>query len=400
MRPNPERLAWIVLLLSFAVFCVLVVAVPLGIRWYLLHAQREQKAVVESLVGTVVVEQPKGRALVPLSKGQTLAVGEGAIIRVDENAEAVVRFFDHSFMRLFPATTVRLDRLRSPKFRLSRLPNAVQFHLVGGAVQIGTALPLSTGLDFRVTTLQAQMLFAADGSYALEANNNRSEIVAYRGQAVVRGAGAEVRLEGRQRTWVALGQPPRPAEGIARNLVTNGDFNEPLEQSWRLFNDQGADGGNVDGRAEVVVDEGHRAVRFFRSGGYGNHCETILEQTLEKQLPDQATSLVVRATVKVRNQSLSGGGYLSSEYPLMIRIIYRDAYDSETEWVQGFYYQNRDNNPTTYGLQIPQDQWYVFESPNLLEFLPIRPYKIMRVRVYASGWDYESLISDLNLIVE
>ena len=84
----------------------------------------------------------------------------------------------------------------------------------------------------------------------------------------------------------------------------------------------------------------------------------------------------------------------------MIRVTYRDVYDSEAEWIQGFYYQNARGDPTTYGLQIPHDSWYLFESDNLLENLPIRPYRIMRVRVYASGWDYDSLISDLNLIVE
>ena len=109
---------------------------------------------------------------------------------------------------------------------------------------------------------------------------------------------------------------------------------------------------------------------------------------------------MVRATVKVRHQSLSGGGYLSSEYPLMIRLTYRDVYDSEAEWVQGFYYENRLGGPTTYGLQIPQDSWYLYESGNLLENLPIRPYKLVRLRVYASGWDYESLLSDINLVVE
>jgi len=102
----------------------------------------------------------------------------------------------------------------------------------------------------------------------------------------------------------------------------------------------------------------------------------------------------------VRNQSLSGGGYLASEYPLMIRVTYRDVYDSEAEWVQGFYYENPAGSPTTYGLQIPRDRWYLYESTNLLETLPISPYRIMKVRVYASGWDYESFVSDVSLIVE
>jgi hypothetical protein len=251
-----------------------------------------------------------------------------------------------------------------------------------------------------VSTLQSETVLSADGSYSIAASNQRSEVTSYRGRAIVRGAGEEVELGVRQRTEVLYGEAPIAPTGVARNLIHNGDFAAGLSEGWRAFSDQGTDGGEVDGIAEMVVDEGRRAVRFLRSAGHGNHCETIVEQTLDQQLPDPVTSLTLRATVKVRYQGLSGGGYLSSEFPLMIRLTYRDVYDSEAEWVQGFYYQNTDNNPTMYGLEIPRDRWYLFESDNLLEALPIRPYRLISVRMYASGWDYDSLVSDVSLIVE
>jgi len=407
MRRNPERVAWALLSIAFVLFCLLAGGVPLGIRWHQLRAEDQHKASVESLVGTVVVDQPAGRGLVPLGRGESMMVPEGTTIRVDETAEAVVTFYDYgrsalpgSFMRLFSGTNVRLEQLRSPRYRQGTLPNTVFLHLLGGRVSLGTTLSPDLPLDFRVTTLHGEFVLAADGTYELEASNERSEITTYGGRATVSALGTRVELEPRQRTAVELDQPPQSPMSVARNLIENGDFRHPLSEGWRVFNDQGADGGEVDGSWEVVVDEAHRAVRLWRTGGAGDHCETILEQTLNEQLPDLVGSLTVRATVKVRHQSLSGGGYLSSEYPLMIRITYRDVYDSEAEWVHGFYYQNVDDNPTTYGQQIPRDRWYVFESDNLLETLPIKPFKIIAVRVYASGWDYESLVSDINLIVE
>jgi len=399
-RRNPERIAWVVLLLAFVGFCLIVAGVPLGIRWYLLNAEEELTALVEPLVGTVVVEPSLGSGPTPLCKGQSMAVSEGTVIRMDETSEAVVTFFDHSFMRLFSKTTVRLDRLRAPRFGMSPLANSVHLSLLGGYIRIGTALSLDAPLDFRVNALQGETLLDADGSYALQASNERAEIATYRGRARVRASGTEVELNPRQRTQVALGQAPQPATGVARNLLTNGDFRESLDIGWRTFNDQGTDGGSVDGHVDLVVDEGRKAVKLWRSGGQGNHCETVLEQTIDQRLPDPVTSLIVRATVKLRYQSLSGGGYLSSEYPLMIRLTYRDVYDSETEWIQGFYYQNVDGNLTTYGQQLPRDRWNFFESGNLLETLPIKPFKIVRLRVYASGWDYESLISDISLTAE
>ncbi len=400
MRKSPESIAWVVLLLSFLLFCVIVVAVPLGIRSYILYAETDRKALVESLAGTVVVQPPVGSGSVALGKGQSATALQDTIVRVDENSEAVITFFDHSFMRLFPGTTVRLVRLSAPRFRAGVRPNTIELELNGGRLRIGTALSLEAPLDFRVSTMHAQVVLEADGSYALDAANDRVEITSYRGQARVTALGQSLVLNARQRTEVVMGQSPQPPTGIARNLLQNGDFGEPLESGWRVYNDQGADGGSVSGMAEMVIDGGRRAVRFLRTGGQGNHCETILEQTLNKQLPDPTTSLVVRAAIKVRHQSLAGGGYLSSEYPLMIRITYRDVYDSEAEWVQGFYIQNETGAPTTYGLLIPRDRWYLYESENLAESLPVRPFKIVKVRVYASGWDYESMVSDISLVVE
>lgn len=399
MRKNPERVAWVVLLLAFATFCAIVVSVPLGVRWYLLYAEREETALVESLVGTVIIEPPVGSGPIPLVKGASRYVPPGTVIHVDETSEAVITFFDHSFLRLFSGGTVRLEGLSAPKFRAGRNPNKVHLNLLAGRVRIGTAISLRTPLDFRITTPYGQVFLKDDGSYAIEVGNERADVAAYRGTARVVANEGEVTLEERQRTEIVAGQAPKPATGVARNLLANGELDAPLAE-WRTFNDQGADGGNVDGSISFVMDEGHSAVRFVRTGAQGNHCETILEQVLNKQLPDPVTSLVVRATVKVRYQALSGGGYLGSEYPLMIRITYRDAYDSEAEWVQGFYYQNLMGNPTIHGLQIPQDRWFFYESGNLLETLPISPYKIVKVRVYASGWDYESLIADIGLIVE
>jgi hypothetical protein len=400
MRRNPERLAWLVLLTAFAIFCLTVTGVPLSVRWYVRNAEKRHEASVEALVGTIVVEPPVGRGAIPLTQGESMVVPEGTIIRVDETSEAVVTFLDHSFVRLFPGATVRIERLRAPRFRGGVHPVTVLLDMIGGRGYIGTALSLDTSLDLRVKTLHAESLLEADGSYAVESRNDRSEVYTYRGRAIIASPVGQVTLESGQRTQVMFDQAPNDPVSLARSLVDNEEFRRPLTDGWRVFNDQGTDGGDVDGKAEIVVDEGRRAVRFTRTGGHGNHCETILEQTINERLPDPITSLMVRATVKVRHQSLSGGGYLSSEYPLMIRITYRDVYDSEAEWVQGFYYQNTAGNPTMFGLQIPQDRWYPFESGNLLNELPVRPYRIIAIRVYASGWDYESLVSDVNLIVE
>ncbi|MHB0859544.1 MAG: FecR family protein [Anaerolineae bacterium] len=400
MRSNPERVAWLVLLSAFAAFVLIAVGVPLGVRWRLVHAEAQHSAVIESLSGTVVVEPPVGSGPIPLSKGQSLTVSEGTTIRLDESSDAVVTFFDHGFMRIYSNSIIRLDTMRSRRYSLGEMPNHVVLNLQQGRIQIGTALDLEAPLSLTVVSPQGESLLDADGSYLIEVTEGRTEVTAHRGHARITDGQSAAELVAGQRTAAIVGGGIEPVTGLARNLVNNGDFDEPLDGTWRVYNDQGTDGGEVNGSAEVVEDEGGRAVRFWREGGHGDHCETILEQTIDRELPDLLSSLEVRATVKVRWQSLSGGGYLSSEYPLMIRLTYRDAYDSEAEWIQGFYYQNDAGTPTTYGQEIPEDTWYIFESGNILDQLTIRPYKLVRLRVYASGWDYDSMIGNVNLIVE
>jgi len=400
MRRNPERLAWIIVWISFITFCVLVVSIPLGIRSYLHNAYNVHEATVESLVGTVVVENPGSAGPKPVAKGNSAQVREGGVIIVDETSEAVVTFFDHSFMRLSPGTQIILVEMRSPKFSVSKKPKRIVLREKGGRIRIGTALASSPPLHLEVRSLQAAAIFESDGSYAVEVTNDRSEIIVHRGGAVVTAADQSVTLGPRERTTVEIGKPPTRPLSAERDLIVNGAFNNSLERGWIVYNDQGLDGGDVNGQVMLVLEGGRRAVRFFRTGGQGNHCETVIEQMINRDLPDPLTSLKVRATVKVSYQSLSGGGYLSSEYPLMIRLKYRDVYDSEAEWVHGFYYQNVDNNPTMYGERISRDRWYLYESGNLVEELPITPAKIVSIKVYASGWDYDSMISEINLIVE
>lgn len=407
MRHNPGRLAWTVILTFFVIFCTLAVSIPWGIRWSITNLTKAHEAKVTCLEGTAVVEDPEHDTAAPLVKGETISVPEGTVVSVDETAEAVLTFFDQSHVRLFPSTSVSLERMRAPRFKASSRSGQIILYVKGGGLWISTALHDSSPVELQLETLQAHAVLSEDGSYTVEASNEQTEVIVQRGTAEVETTSpavaegvAKVSLSPRQRTVVEIGKPPLPPLKAERDLIVNGDFRSPLSTGWASFNDQGGDGGESDGDVSTVVDEGRRAVRFLRTDGQFNHCETIIEQQVDRDLPDPITTLKVRAMVKVMFQSLSGGGYLSSEYPLMIRVKYRDRYFSENEWTHGFYYMNVGSNPTMNGLEIPQGEWYFYESKNLLGTLPINPDRIVSVRVYASGWNYESLVSAISLIVE
>ncbi|HAL62125.1 MAG TPA: hypothetical protein DCP08_06940, partial [Chloroflexi bacterium] len=111
-------------------------------------------------------------------------------------------------------------------------------------------------------------------------------------------------------------------------------------------------------------------------------------------------SLQLRLDVRVNSHSLGGGGYLSSEYPVIVRIDYEDEYGSAAHWYHGFYCQNVHNNDTLNGEEIRCGVWYPYEETNLLEILEPPPFYIKSVRIYASGWNYESLVAETGLLVE
>ena len=402
MKAAPERVAWTILLIAFFSFCLLLVALPLSLRYYLRHATRDKEAQLKTLRGTVIVEDPRMGSERPVRKGESVLIPKGGSIHVDETARANLTFFDNSFLVLYPGTRLSLLEIYAPRFKWGTKPYTIVLSQKGGGIRVDTVAARRTPLHFEVRSphLDSRVVLRDDGSYTIQVTNDGAEIIVHRGQAQVTAKGATVSLSPRQRTTVQVGEGPMAPVSAARDLVTNGDFRDPLETGWRVFNDQGADGGSVDGKAALIESEGRRVVHFSRTGGQFNHCETVLEQDVNYEMPEPPSSLAVRVVGKVIYQSLSGGGYQSSEYPLMIRLTYQDQFGSQNEWVQGFYYQNVDNNPLMYGLEVSQNQWFLFESDNLLKNFPIVPSRIIRLRVYASGWNYESIISEISVIIE
>lgn len=401
LRAHPERTAWIILWSAFAAFCLLVVAVPLGVRQILRYSTVARPATLQVLEGTVRVINPStGRLDAVTKEREPVSVGEGFSITLDDKASADLRFFDGSYVHILPNSDLVVQRLRAPRFPQGVTPNTIWLSMAKGRLRLVTAESADLDFTLRLHELGAEASLTAGGLYGAEVDPAGGEFWTHQGSAVVTAGGSGVRLLALERTSLAPGATPVPPIAGAKNLVTNGDFSRSLE-GWAYYNDQGADGESVDGTVSLLTDgELAHAVRFFRAGSNGNHCQTVLQQDVNRPLPDPVSSLVVRAKVNVISQSLPGGGIYASEYPLMIRLRYRDEYGRENEWVQGFYVGDPGGNPTLHGIQVPRDNWYLFESANLLQELNPKPAHIVQIRVYASGWDYESVLGSISLEVQ
>lgn len=399
---HPARVAWLVIWSAFAVFLALCALLPLSIRYYIQHATTPKEATLEVLNGTVRVRQPGVAA--PLAINKTIQVQEGTSIETDENSRGILTFVDGSTTILFPGTQMTLREMRVAALPWGIEPITLALDQtrgrirIGAAAQLGQSDALARGRAFLTQTphLQANL---TEGSYSVEVGADASQIFVRDGQAFVTAAGQSVTVSRGQRTIVRRNQPPLPALPAAQDIIVNGDFLDPLARGWNIIREAGADPTVPTGAVTPTTLSDRSVVRILRSNSKQTSAITGITQQINREVSDYRT-MRLAADIRLHYQSLSGGGILSSEYPLILRIKYRDQYGSEGEWVHGFYYQNVTNNPTLNGELVPPEVWIPFESGNLFELAEPRPFFITSLQIYASGWDYESYVTGIRLIVE
>lgn len=409
MRSNPERVAWIVLASAFVVFCLLAAGIPLAIRSYLLNSMDRMDSQLQVIEGTVLVQEANGRnpaGVKPADGPQPLAPEDEVI--TDSSSWAVLDLFDRSHVILYDNARVKLAQVEAPRFRVSKRPNEITLDLTGGLMRVGVAMPGDQGTAFRVETPHTR-IDLQEGSYRIEVANEETLITVIRGEAIVGRDGQLRMIPQGARTVVDLsGQPAEPLPST-RNLIANGDFQEPLPESWvPLTSTLPVTAAVAAPVVEVVESGGRQAVRFARRApDDGTHSEASIRQNLDQNVRD-FVRLEVTLDIRLDFQSLSGGGLLSSEFPIIVRLDYKDRWGNDKFWTHGFYYQNQAGYPIApdpwgrpSGEQIRRGVWYPYESGNLLDLLgENRPAQITALTVYASGWNYESLVSEVRLLAE
>jgi hypothetical protein len=394
-----------VLLIAFAIFCILVITVPWGVYRYIRTATASRMATVEpiSSTGGTVLAEFTG---VTRPVAGPIDIPEGGQIVTDEQSAAFVQFFEGSNLRLAANTRVVLRRMRAPRWRWSWAADTLIVDVDRGRVTLGAANAVGVPLHYEVHSPHMTAVLG-EGSYRVDVSKDGTQVVVYEKsyggteQAQVQAAGKMVQLGPGQRTQVMAGQPPSAPVGAVENLVKDSYFARPLEEVWKTFHDQGLDGDDgVDGQVSTIEVEGRRAIQFLRQGSE-NSADVGIVQQINEALPDLTTSLTLQADLKILNQELEGGGVKSTEYPVVFRLKYKDAQGNEHVWYHGFYY--KPGNLMQNGEQVPRDQWRTYDSGNLLDpetGLTPPPARIVSVEVLASGHDYWSMVSYVRLLVD
>ena len=395
MRENPERTAWIVLLSAFAVFCLLAVSIPWGIRNYLYNKRVPHAIFLTVQQGTVFVKRPgaeKATGIKSEDGSVPVEVGSSVESFSDSQAELVIRQAGRETaqlgtIQLYPDTRVVLERADSPRFGVSPYPHSIIVALERGRVRIVVAPPQSRTITFAVETPQATTYLEEDGGYSLRVTSEGTQVIVRTGQAAVSAERVVVNLSANQRAMVPLNSPPEGPQPAEQNLVANGDFREPLvDRIWVLRKDQmfqdlldeireaGLKGRWVRyrdrddstepfGEARLVPSGDRQAVFFTRTGDNKYRGDIGIVQILDQDVRDYDV-LKLQLSVKLLYQSVSGGGVASTEFPLMIRLDYKDTYGSDRHWVHGFYYENPAEYPVHRGEQILRNVWWPYESGN------------------------------------
>jgi len=403
-RQNPQRVAWLILTVSFSLCCLLAVVVPFGVRSYLLNATRPIQSYITVTAGTVQFYPPGVEE--PSAVTDRRAVMEGGRIVTDATARSLLTSFVGdpttallATIQLYQDTDLRVTAAHRPRFAWNDGPAQIALRLQKGRVAISVRDANDHPVRLRLLTPHGSVAFS-DGSYDISVEEDMTLVRTRAGSAQVLAANREVTVSSGERVSIAADSPPELPVPAALNLVLNGKLEGRLVPLWQEVVRVGA--GLTPGRISQETVDQRSVVRLSRKTEDGAHNEVGLKQEINRDVQGYDL-LTLRLEFNLRYQSVPGGGYLASEYPVMVDIAYTDIYGKDLHWYQGFYYMDLPKDSTwapPTGEKVVQDIWYAYESPNLFYLLgETRPARINTITVFASGHDYESLVADIALNV-
>ena len=200
-----------------------------------------------------------------------------------------------------------------------------------------------------------------------------------------------------------------------RNLLSNASFSllQPDEssdtpQQWACAAKQESPPG---GKFALEEFDGRMGMRLRRLQNATSHGEISCQQLFGggEDVAEYA-SIKLLASFYLNYQSLSQCATQGSECPLMVHLVYEDAFGFTRDWWRGFHYEKEiaTDYPTRCSscqqdhLVINRSGWFTFESENLLSLFAEheRPHRLNSVRFYASGHQFDAAVSEILLLVE
>ncbi len=437
---SPERIAWIVLLGAFALFCTMTLTSAFGVYHYLFRSTVPIPAMLYVSKGTVGVTGADLRETVERNREEltntvtsistdslsqaTVQFRKATDIEVEsEPLLAAVTLQGNTFVTFNQATRRRFEWGQAPqRVRFSRLTGQLDVTVTGVDAQHPFVLDIYT--EDLNTDKGVHIQSVTNGRYRLSASEDEIRLLNLAGAVSAffgDDPGLRNPVEPGRELVVRIGNRSIRTLDDTSNLLMSGNFSlqrssigwlyspgEPL--NW---NCSGLPEQNPPGSYSMLEFDGRVGVSLQRYSNATSHGEISCIQEFEGDGLDVRTldSLSVIATFNLNFQSFSLCGKEGSECPLMLHIMYTtddSPLANRGDWFRGFYYEGQasgthkkicasclqehvDTNPSV---------WYTFDSGNLLNLIAEdrRPAFINAIRFYASGHQFDTVVSEMVLL--
>ena len=405
-RENPQRLAWAVILGSFSVFLLLMITIPLGVGYFVRHYSVSQEALLEPTFGTLLLyTSPSAEPLAITDARDDVAEGS-RIVAAEESTQGTLGFVSaddpsdiFGSVQIYPGADLEIEQIRQPYFERSTEPYRAYLILNSGQARIFSNTGDQRPVRFELQTPQGTIMLG-DGSYLVSVDEAGTELTARSGNAtLINEQSNEVTVQSGEHAWMTVDQIAEQTESPEQNLIRNGDFTESMLDTWNSY----AIAENVaQGSVRIIERDGRRVAHLIRQGEENVPTEVGITQEINEDV-NVYDDLRIQLDMRLMHQSLPGAGYLSSEFPLRVEVAYTDIYGKDLRWGNGFYFRDPEdpNWKVVGGEKIPPFNWYTYQSPNLMELLSdTRPARINSIRIYASGWNYQSMVSEVYMFAQ
>lgn len=428
---RPERLAWMILIISCCVSLLLCGTLSYTVYRYFFESSTPLEAQLQVARGTIGITSPT--SLEESAERVGREINNMTTISTDEQSLGILSILDENGT-LFASITIRPEtnftHLRSSKPRFSMGGDNLSIELsdLQGRLDIMIIEQFDYDVQVRVRGPEETVAtLSLPGRYQVEVNDagllltNHSALFAQwqsdeLSRLVPRGYQASLSAESENQVsllraysnWVNDPTFESYFDFLADNAVENARW------SCVNFNDLDNDS---PGQFRDASKDGLETMRFVRLGEIKGHGETRCFYQFLSELGEFGLDVIdyeyvgIQSTFMIQGQSLGRCGFRGSECPIMLRIDYVDSEGNDRRWFQGFYIPHPEDNEQNYPLRcsncpslherVSADTWYQYDSGNLFSILPenARPAELINLQAYASGHQYDVFLAEISLQV-
>ncbi len=428
---TPQTTAWLVVSISFVVFCIVCAASTFGAYWFIFESDTPLTVRLTVSRGTVTMILPDQSKDVVTGQNVQENVQPGTQFTTDSDSQAYLSFEDGYSKQelgsvfLLENSAVRLDTASRPRFEWSAQYYRLSFSGATGHFSADITHGLQRPVMLTVDSKAGTAYMGNGGIYNVEATDQYIRLYPESANGILYASPSHaVQVSANMLGTLYAGeQDPvmQPYPYLMLNLENPGPPQnsffgttadpDKLANQWGCTNDTPENLNEPEGVWErAVLPDQSSLLHIFRHGPNLKHAETSCEFWFPRSATDVTgyQTLSIRLKMKIDFQDVPTCGVKGSECPVMLMLEYKDPDENVHQWRQGFYairpsgdtsVPRCDTCPHDH-VQINSDAWYIYDSGDLkVQFTPDKmPATLIRVSVYSSGHQFDVAVENLAVL--